>query len=379
MENLVTRKKEIGLYIHIPFCVQKCKYCAFLSSTNYDSELLSQYVQKVADEVHSYKKKLGDKIIKYVYIGGGTPNVLSIEQLSVIFNEIPDSAEEISIELNPGIKNLEYLRELKKLGVNRISIGVQSFSDETLKMLGRIHSSSEAKNFISDVKKAGFKNFNSDLIIGLPNQTVEGVTDDIATTKSFNPTHISAYLLSIDKGTYFHQHRSKIIPQLPQESKLGQMYYSVQNALERVDYYRYEISNHAKQGFECKYNLNTWRNGEYIGVGLGAESHFNGKRYQNTSVIKDYLNVLTFPAPTNITRLTSISDFEAAIILGLRLHDGMDLDKYLNNLPSEYVRSFKAKVSNLVEDGLVEYENINLRISESGTLLLDHILKQLLC
>ena len=377
MENLVERKKEIGLYIHIPFCIQKCKYCAFLSSSSFDDELLSRYVKRVAEEIRSYKTKLNGRVIKYVFIGGGTPNTLSIGQLAVIFNEISETAEEISIELNPGLKDIEYLHGLKKLGINRVSIGVQSFSDETLKRIGRVHSSTEARNFISDVKKAGFGNFNIDLIIGLPNQSLEEVLSDVKTAKAFAPTHISAYLLSIDEGTAFHHNKDQILREIPNELELLRIFYSTQKLLENSGYRRYEISNYAKPGSECEYNLNTWQNGEYIGVGLGAESHFDGERYANTVDMQKYLSGSDVPTSEKQV-LTTISDFESAVILGLRLRNGVDLSEHLEALPGDYVSLLNERIGFLVESDLVAFENGTLKMVASESLILDYILERLL-
>jgi len=369
--------ESVALYIHIPFCKQKCRYCAFLSYTNFSTGTLDEYVNRLIKELRLKLSQIEQERIKYVYIGGGTPNVLSIDQIKKIRRELPDKLEEFSIELNPGLADLDYLKQLKMLGINRISAGIQSFNDENLRRLGRIHTSVEAKEFIDNIERAGFQNFNLDFIIAQPQQKWAQVKDDLEIAVSFNPTHISAYLLSIDKGTIFYRQRDKIIPDLPKDEEIELIYFSTIRLLESYGYNQYEVSNYAKKGFECKYNLNTWENCEYVGIGLGSESHIDGLRFKNTSNLERYL-AGDYKARYDKLEIDSISNFEIATILGLRLRDGFNYKVPLSKLGNKERSKFEDGIALLTQEGFLEITNEKLKIPRQRILLLDYIIGRLL-
>lgn len=411
-------KNDIGLYIHIPFCVQKCNYCAFSSFAGTSDEVKEKYVDKLVEEITFRTKDLGGKKVKWIYIGGGTPNTLSIKQLKRIVNVLPKDCEELSIELNPGLRQgfgrqagidnigaqvlvvslLNHLAPLQELGFNRLSIGVQSFNDDDLKLLGRIHNSEGAKDFLKNVKTAGFDNFNIDLMMGLPNQSVETVLINIETAASFNPTHISAYLLSIDKGTQFENLYKKGLLNLPSDEEMESIYFAAVDKLESLGYKQYEVSNFAKMatmdgsnfakkatmdesnfaklGFECKYNLNTWRNGEYIGCGLSAGSFIDGERFDNTSDLEQYFNNKV--GAQDFVPLQKIENLETKILLGLRLREGIDVSKELATLPNGYKSQFNKRLERLVKEGLLKRFENSIKIPREKILLLDKIIEDLL-
>ncbi len=372
---------DIGLYIHIPFCIQKCNYCAFSSFADISADLKEKYVNKLVEGIIFRTKDLGERNVKWIYFGGGTPNTLSVEQIKKIVDVLPDGYEELSIELNPGVSSVETqdFASLQEMGFNRLSIGVQSFNDDELRLLGRIHDSEAAKNFLSAVKNSDFANFNIDLMMGLPNLSIDSVLKNIETAASFEPTHLSAYLLSIDQGTHFENLYKKGLLKLPEDAFLEDMYFSAVDKLESFGYKQYEISNFAKPGFECKYNLNTWRNGQYIGCGLSAGNFINGKRFENTKDLKEYiyLDVETLHA-TSLQEMDAISNFETKILLGLRLREGVNIENELKRLPEDYHKSFNQRLQRLKLDGSLVQVDGAIMIPEKKVLLLDMIIEELL-
>lgn len=374
-KKLINKGIPPSLYVHIPFCERKCKYCAFLSYDKYDPELIDKYVDALKSEIEFRLSLIDGSKIKNCYIGGGTPNVLSIEQLKRIIDLLPKGIEEFSIELNPGLGDLEYIKSLRDLGINRVSVGVQSFNDDNLKMLGRIHDGETAREFLKNISSI-FDNFNIDLITALPGQTERVLRSDLESVKEYNPTHISAYILSIDKGTVFEKlHLSGDLKVLSNE-EYENLYYKTCKILKSYGYEQYEISNFSKPDFQCKYNLNTWKNGQYLGVGLGAESFVNKYRFRNTSDLKKYLsgNILH----SDILNMTPEQDFQIALMLGVRLREGFNYLKYENSLPSLEWEAFNMKLKSAIEDGDIIIENDRIIIPHGKILLSDSIITKLL-
>ncbi len=349
-----------GLYIHIPFCIKKCRYCDFISYPSCEG-FFDSYIDAVLDEATKYKSLTFDT----VFIGGGTPTVLSPSQLSKLLSgiksliNIKDGAE-FSIEANPKTLTEEKLLVLSENGVNRISIGVQSFSDSELKFLGRIHSAEDAIKTISLAKKY-FNNINIDLMFALPNQTKEDVLHSLNTALSLKPSHLSCYSLIIEEGTPIFEEfeNGTLIPQ--DEDTDRDNFKAICDTLRENGFLRYEISNFALSGFECKHNLKYWDCDEYIGIGVGAHSYYNGKRFYNTSDLDAYLKGSFSEDELTLSDADMMSEF---MIMGLRKTSGIKISEFKKRFsknPSDVYNTEKFE-----KCGLIINDGENLYFSERG-------------
>lgn len=336
------------IYIHIPFCIRKCLYCDFYSVT--DKSLFKAYTDALIKEIESIKGTETDTM----YIGGGTPTAIGDYLLQIVdavnSNLIISENCEFTVEANPGTVDLNILTELYKRGVNRISLGAQSFNDNELRALGRIHNSKEIFESVDAVKAAGFTNFSIDLMLATPEQTIESLSYSLDCIKKLNPTHVSAYSLIIEEGTPFYDMEL----QLPDEDTERKMYYFVEDRLKAMGLVRYEISNFAKPGFESRHNSGYWQDKEYIGLGAGAHSYFGGARYCNAADIHRYIK-----GEGRKEDYTPIPPKERQLelfMLGLRMTDGVI-----------YHGEFPEKVNPLIEKGLLEIVDNRLRLTKRGT------------
>lgn len=288
-------KEELSLYIHIPFCVRKCGYCDFLSASA-DENTRDRYVQALLLEIERYQgTETADRKIKTLYIGGGTPSILSVKQLEYIIQKIKctfnfNNTIEVSMEMNPGTASKEKCRALYQMGINRLSIGLQSTNDEELKALGRIHSYKDFLNTYTWCREAGFQNINVDLMAALPYQTVESYAAGLRKIVHLSPEHVSAYSLILEEGTPFYQKYNSGCYPLPDEDQERLMYRETEQILAQAGYERYEISNYAKKGYACRHNLVYWQGGDYLGLGLGSSSYVDGARFHNTADFMNYVN-----------------------------------------------------------------------------------------
>lgn len=283
-------KKEIGLYIHIPFCKSKCYYCDFISYQNKE-ELLDDYINALIKEIKY--SKLEKYNIKTIYIGGGTPSILESKHIWEILKNIKPYIEknaEITIEVNPGTINEKKLEEYIKFGINRISIGLQSTDNNLLKQIGRIHNLEEFLKTYKIAKKVGFNNINVDLILGLPNQTLEILKNSISNIIELQPEHISIYSLILEEGTKLYDMVNKQEIRMIDEELERLMYWEAKKMLEANGYIHYEISNFAKDNFQSKHNLDCWNQKEYIGIGVAAHSYIENTRKSNTASIENYID-----------------------------------------------------------------------------------------
>lgn len=335
-----------ALYIHIPFCKKKCNYCDFVSCAGKEG-LIDDYVQALCREMRGMQ----DAQWETVFIGGGTPTLLSPKHYEKILSSVlcvPCS--ELSIESNPGTADKSKLKALRQLGINRLSIGAQSFNDDYLKILGRIHSSADIFRFYDDARSVGFDNINLDLIFALPGQTFEQWKTDLQTAIFLKPNHLSAYNLQIEENTPFYGK----VEALSEEAELAMYEYTIET-LTATGYNHYEISNFAKPGYECKHNINYWKNGNYIGIGAGAHSHVDGKRWANPDSIEDYIEHRA------ASFVTSINNHKReTIFLGLRLLEGVPIGQF---------HGFEKEVSDLTEKGLLQRKNGYYRLTRQGLYL----------
>lgn len=300
---MVWPMRPLELYVHIPFCIRKCQYCDFLSGPS-SKEERREYVTELCQKIRTYKKLAGSYHVVSIFIGGGTPSILEAEQITVIFEAIRDTfvvdeGAEITVEMNPGTVTEEKLTAYRQAGINRLSIGLQSTKDEELRILGRIHTYEEFLDTYRLAREKGFGNINVDLMSAIPGQTVEGWVDTLQKAAELRPEHISAYSLIIEEGTPFYETYVKgragdessgkaakereeadlCAGRLPDEEEERQMYRQTKEILKEYGYHRYEISNYALPGYECRHNLGYWNRTEYLGIGTGAASLMDNKRW----------------------------------------------------------------------------------------------------
>ena len=375
------KEKELGIYIHIPFCKQKCYYCDFVSFSNKEG-YIEKYVETVKREIDSYD--LSKYNITTIYIGGGTPSRIPSEKIQEILEKIKQKISknqtrwediEITIELNPGTVDEEKIKKYKEIGINRLSIGLQSTNNKLLKEIGRIHTFEDFKKTYNLVKKVGFENINVDLMIGLPNQTISDVKESLNEIIKLNPTHVSVYSLIVEENTKMEKLINNKELQLPDEELERQMYWYVKNTLELNGYNHYEISNFAKKGKESKHNLNCWEQKEYIGLGLAAYSYLNGVRYGNTSDIEKYINVQDFFNRSEleesgiriVDEVQSLEDKRKEyMLLGLRKIDGVSIQKFKEKFVENPIFLFRKELEKLVNEKLITIDGDCIRLTNKG-------------
>ena len=374
-------EKELGIYIHIPFCKQKCYYCDFVSFSNKE-EHIEKYVETLKREIDSYD--LSKYNITTIYIGGGTPSRIPSEKIQKVLEKVKEKITknqtkwediEITIELNPGTVDEEKIKRYKKIGINRLSIGLQSTNDKLLKEIGRIHTFEDFKTTYQLAKKVGFENINIDLMIGLPNQTISDVKDSLNQIIKLNPTHVSVYSLIVEENTKMEKLINNKELQLPDEELERQMYWYVKNTLELNGYNHYEISNFAKKGKESKHNLNCWEQKEYIGFGIAAYSYLNSVRYGNTSDIEKYINVEEFLNSSEleesgiriVDEVQSLDDKRKEyMLLGLRKIEGVSIQEFKEKFVENPIFLFRKEFEDLVNEKLVAIDGDYIRLTNKG-------------
>lgn len=325
-------KKSVGLYIHIPFCLKRCNYCDFCSYDKLSEADKDAYIGALCAELKSEAPLLYDYTVDTVFFGGGTPSLLSNEQIENIFstlrkNYICDKDIEISLEINPATAKKDKLELMKSLGVNRLSIGMQSANDDELRLLGRAHDKNDFQALFNMARNVGFDNINVDLMYGIPSQTAKTFERTLDYAVSLDCEHLSVYGLKIEEGTPFHKQRDSLI--LPDEDEEYLMYINCAEKLSSAGFLHYEISNYAKEGRECKHNLRYWRDCEYVGFGVSAFSYFNGKRYGNSYDIKKYIENEGACDKINVENIDDKEREYEYIMLALRLREGIiDQDFY---------------------------------------------------
>ncbi len=358
-----------GIYIHIPFCIRKCPYCAFYS-VEYTSELMRDYVCALTANIRRYKGR--NISADTVYFGGGTPSLLSPDELGCILSAVSDSfilAEncEITMEANPSSTDYAKLSACSKLGVNRISFGVQSSNDNELRLLGRLHDFNGARDAVLAAKSAGFENISCDLMIGTPQQTIDSVIRSARDIASLGVNHISCYMLKIEEGTPFDC--AKIRQSAADDDSVSDMYLALCRELYGLGYSRYEISNFSKPGFEAKHNLKYWRLEDYIGFGPSAHSFFGGRRFYSPDSIYDYIS----SAPQQeVSEDESPDMLEEYIMLSLRLSEGMSI-KRLSLLGGDR-SAVETKLKPLVRAGLVSCKNDTVSLTDKGALVSNSVI-----
>ena len=376
------RRKQIGLYIHIPFCKQKCSYCDFCSYAE-KQDLISKYIKCLLQEIKEVGSNNRDDFengkddlfsVKTIYIGGGTPSLIESKYIVQIMEEIKSNFEldenaEITIEVNPGTVTLEKLEDYNKAGINRLSIGLQSTHEHLLKEIGRIHTYLDFLDTFRFAREAGFENINVDLMIGLPNQTLAEVQDSIEEIVSMEPEHISVYSLILEEGTPLFKKVEEGL-ELPDEELERKMYWTVKKILEANGYNHYEISNFAKQGYESKHNLDCWNQKEYIGFGVAAHSYTNGIRYSNIENLEQYIKNYEEDKTEENLVFHEKQDMEAMqkeyMLLGLRKIDGVSIQEFKIKFVANPVFLYHDKLEKLVNEDLVEIDGDQIKLTNKG-------------
>ncbi|WP_341877431.1 radical SAM family heme chaperone HemW [Defluviitalea saccharophila] len=363
---------QIGLYIHIPFCQSKCYYCDFASYAN-KNEQMASYVSALKEEINQYGILLQNHQINTIFIGGGTPTVLSPHLLRTILQSLfhnfnIKSEAEITIESNPGTLDLEKLQLLKECHVNRLSIGLQAYQNSFLKDLGRIHTVEEFVQNYYLARSLGFDNINIDLMFSLPNQTLRDWMDTLKNVALLNPEHISCYSLTIEEDTPFGQWEAEGRIKLNDAEADRAMYHYAGWYLNKMGYKQYEISNFSKAGFLSKHNLVYWTYKPYIGMGLGAHSFYNGERYHNTYNLDQYIKLSGSIAvlKEDAEKISLPMQYAEYIFLGLRLLEGISVEQFNHTFQVSFEKLFGKKIEKLVKLGLVENNKNIIKLTPKG-------------
>jgi oxygen-independent coproporphyrinogen-3 oxidase len=371
------KSDQAGLYIHIPFCLSKCGYCSFYSIKSVN--LIPEYLAALKKEIKYYNNVFLS--FDTIYLGGGTPSLLSIEQLETIFKTIYksyniDPHAEITMEVNPGDVSLEYFQSLRSLDINRLNIGVQSFDDNILKFLGRRHNSAEAISAIDDSMKAGFDNIGIDLIYGVHGQKIPLWKKTIQQALSYAPEHISCYQLSLETGTPLYKKYVLQNIKLPAEKEQLKFFHTTADELEKAGYIHYEVSNFTRQDkFKSRHNQKYWQHVPYLGLGPAAHSFLGNRRWWNTSAVKTYLKEIAqdkIPVENSETLSAEQLQLEA-LFLGLRTKAGIDLKRYKTRYGVDLLADKKTIIDTLIINKLVELKNGFLRPTRAGMDVVDSL------
>ena len=366
-----------GIYLHIPFCFKKCDYCDFYKTTNIS--LKSDFLNTLKKEIDKNRNFIDSEIIETVYFGGGTPSVLKVEEVRNILDSIftdeekLNRADEITFELNPDDGSPEYLKLLKKTGVNRLSIGIQSFDDSLLKLLNRRHNIAQAKSVVKNARTAGFENISIDLMYGLPAMSIETWIQTIDEAIEMQVEHISAYHLTYEKGTVFNKKLEKgVFKEIPEDESVEQFKILIEK-LKKAGYEHYEISNFSLPGKNSKHNSNYWNGSKYIGFGPSAHSFDGTKRYWNVSDINRYLKG-EFIDKEEV--LSDTDRYNEMVMLRLRTLEGIT-EENLNRIAERYHNYFLSSVKKHITSGNISVENRRYFISPKGIFISDYIISEL--
>lgn len=359
--------KALGVYIHIPFCVQKCRYCDFLSAPS-TAETRAEYLEALKREMINEAPAYQEYEVKTVFFGGGTPSILEAEQIrecmEVLRSHYRLAADaEISMEMNPGTASLEKLQVMRVSGINRLSIGLQSTVDEELRMLGRIHTYADFEKTYYAAREAGFTNINVDLMSAIPGQSAEGWRKTLQRVVDLEPEHISAYSLIIEEGTPLCENIESY-PAIPSEEEDRIMYQDTKSLLKEHGYERYEISNYAKPGYECKHNIVYWTRGNYAGFGLGASSMVENVRWKNTDDMKIYLGQQELKE--EVQELSKSECMEEFMYLGLRMMGGVSCREFLNTFGVSMEEIYGDVLRHWKNMGVLWQDEDNVALTDAG-------------
>lgn len=367
--------EELGIYVHIPFCKRKCSYCDFKSFSNIDEINQKKYVDALIKEIQN-SQNTNKYIVTTIYIGGGTPSFINETYIKDILQAIYKKWEikndvEITIEVNPGTITKEKLEAYKNMGINRLSIGLQSTNNYLLNKIGRIHSYEEfIENYIL-ARKTGFENINIDLMLALPEQNMEDLMQSVKKVINLNPEHISIYSLILEENTELWKKVKNKEENLVEDDLEREMYWKSKKAFEAAGYIHYEISNYAKPGFESKHNKNCWSQKQYLGFGIAAHSYLNGKRFYNVEDLNKYItNIEKNEFKNNIIieeeNRTKEEIAKEYMMLGLRKIEGVSISEFQRKFELNPLFYFRFEISKLQEMDLIEVDLDNIRLTKKG-------------
>ncbi len=364
--------KDIGIYVHIPFCKQKCNYCDFTSYCNKDN-LIKDYISCLKEEIR-LRSNLNYHV-RTIYIGGGTPSYIKPKYIEELLLEIEKNFEldvnaEVSMELNPGTATEKGLDDYFQMGINRLSIGLQTSNDNILKQIGRIHNYKEFEKTIQYARKAGFRNINVDTMIGLPSQNIYDIEKTLIGLIDMEIPHISVYSLIIEPNTKLEKMTQNKEVELPDEEMERYMYWYAKRKLEENGYIHYEISNFAKMDRKCKHNLDCWNQTEYLGFGVAGASYENATRYVNTSSLEDYINNIknkenfkNVKIEEKQTKKMMMSEY---MLLGLRKINGVNLTNFEIKFGKKVFDVFQKEITKLLTQNLITIDGDNVRLTSKG-------------
>ena len=371
--------KELGLYVHIPFCASKCMYCNFNSYAGC-VHLAPDYLRELISEIKSYSNNAKSYQVTTIFIGGGTPSIMPSGAIATIIKTIKanykvvDDAE-ITIEANPNTITFDKAHEWISCGINRVSVGLQSVNGHTLKVIGRTHTLHDYKNAVAILKQVGFTNINTDIMLGLPGQKQSHVKSAINLIHKLGCTHISAYALILEQGTPLYELVNNGLVKLPSETKTLNMYNFAYMYLHKLGYIRYEVSNFAYPGYECKHNLNTWSMVEYLGFGAGAHSYFKNERHSNYDDIKEYIHSKSKIETSE--KIDKQEKLEEYIMLGLRKVSGINLDEIRHDFGIDLRVDKAQNIEKLLNFGLIKIKGNMLYATDYGFTLLNKVILEL--
>lgn len=372
---------QLSIYIHIPFCIQKCRYCNFNSFDNLEY-LIPRYINSLLNEIRSYSGMISSSSIKSIYFGGGTPSLLPTEYVQSILTELSTFSSiefaEITLEVNPGTIDYQKLYSLHTIGVSRLSLGAQSFRDTELKMLGRLHNTDDISFAFKAAHRAGFRNINLDLIYGLPRQSFQDWQFNLEKAIQLTPEHLSLYALHLEDDVPLSDDiASGLLPE-PDEDTSADMYVLAEELLQKTGYEHYELSNWAKSGHECQHNLTYWLNEEYLGLGAGAHSYVHRQRFWNVANPVKYIQQIENALSPIEYREDISSELckSETLILGLRLIKGVELKKIQDSfgLTADNWQT----INELSEYGLLEIKDNVIKLSQRGRLLGNEVFQRFL-
>jgi oxygen-independent coproporphyrinogen-3 oxidase len=373
----------LSLYIHIPYCVGKCRYCGFYS-TRYQPEQADAFIIALRREAAARQAELSNRVFHSIYIGGGTPTVLAGGQAGQIMEIVRQHFHiardaEFTIEANPNTLTKQGLDTWREGGVNRLSLGVQSFSDEVLRVLGRLHTAVQAEDAFRLARGAGFQNIGIDLIYGIPGQTMPQWEETLVRAVNLRPEHLSAYGLSLDEGSQFSDEAALGTFALPDDDIVADMYNLAVTTLGNAGYGRYEISNFALPGFACRHNMNYWERGEYLGLGPGAWSFLSGMRSRTAADTAEYTRRLISGEPAVIEAESPgpVQASQETILLSFRTMKGMDLCRYQQDFGSRVFAQLEGAMAPLIAAGLIRIQDGRARLTDRGIMLSNEALSRL--
>ena len=362
--------KRLGLYIHIPFCVKKCNYCDFLSAPA-NKQVQIAYMETLQKEIEEKATEYKEYCVDTIFVGGGTPSSVPYETIVSLMETVKEHFVlledcEVTMECNPGTVTKEALLAYTAAGINRLSIGLQTTDDRLLKELGRIHTYEQFLETYEWAREAGFSNINVDIMSGLPNQTLEQYEETLCKILELGVEHISSYSLIVEEGTPFYKLYEEDKLSLPSEETERQMYYRTGEILKEAGFNRYEISNYAKEGYECRHNVRYWVRENYLGLGLGASSMVENTRFKNTEWLDEYLLENKYMEKTEVQNLTPNECMEEFMFLGLRMTKGISKKAFLETFGVAVETVYREVLERLKEQKLIAEEGDLIFLTEYG-------------